>query len=52
MDATVWIALWAALFLGTFCYFIGGGPAGWIGAVGEQPYRGIPFAGRVRKTGR
>jgi uncharacterized membrane protein len=42
MDATVWIALWAALFLGThFAISSVAVRPRLIGAVGEQPYRGI-----------
>jgi len=42
MDATVWIALWAALFLGThFAISSTAVRPRLIGAVGEQPYRGI-----------
>ena len=42
MDATFWIALWAALFLGThFAISSVAVRPRLIGAVGEQPYRGI-----------
>ncbi len=42
MDATVWIGLWAALFLGThFAISSASVRPRLISAVGEQPYRGI-----------
>jgi uncharacterized membrane protein len=42
MDATVWIALWAALFLGThFAISSAAVRPRLINAVGEQPYLGI-----------
>lgn len=42
MDPTVWIALWAALFLGThFAISSAAIRPRLISAIGEQPYRGI-----------
>jgi len=42
MDATVWIALWPVLFLGGHLIIASSAVRSrLIGAVGEQPYRGI-----------
>jgi uncharacterized membrane protein len=42
MDATVWIALWAGLFLGSHLLISSSAVRGrLIAAIGEQPYRGI-----------